>query len=57
MWRVLEILSINLSCERRQEMRTGYMNWGFGHEMFSSLNPVVIALGIRAVGKDYGIVQ
>jgi len=33
------------------------MNWGFGHEVFSSLSSVVIDLGIRAVGKEYVIVQ
>ena len=55
--RALEILSIDLSCERRQERRAGEMNWGFGHEVFSSLSSVGIALGIRAVGREYVLVQ
>lgn len=38
-------------------MRTGKMIWGSGHEVFSSLNFVVIALGIRAVRKEYDILQ
>lgn len=50
--RALEILNINLSCKREQEVRTGTMKWGSEHAVFSSVNFVVIALRIRALKKE-----